>query len=315
MLCTPVIRGLKKRHPKSEIHFLTKSQYSQLLEGNPYIDKVLSLDESLLKTVDAIKAEEYDVIIDLHNNLRTHIIKFLTGIKTYKFDKLNFKKWLITCFKINRLPDLHIVDRYMDTADKIGIHKDKGGLDFFINKNSKAHINLKFKPKENIELCFCIGGQHETKKLPINKIFNICSHVGYRVYLIGGPEDKAVGASIEKDCSNVINTCGELSIMESAALIERTDILITHDTGMMHIGAALKTKIVSIWGNTIPQFGMYPYLPNNRHRFSIIENKNLDCRPCSKIGHDSCPKGHFSCMESVDSIHVKNEIEKLLNKS
>jgi ADP-heptose:LPS heptosyltransferase len=71
----------------------------------------------------------------------------------------------------------------------------------------------------------------------------------------------------------------------------------------MHIAAAFNKKIVSIWGNTIPEFGMGPYLPNAENK--LLEIKNLSCRPCSKLGYKKCPKGHFKCMNEIDTSFAK----------
>lgn len=91
-----------------------------------------------------------------------------------------------------------------------------------------------------------------------------------------------------------------MTLNESAALLKQASVVITHDTGMMHIAAAFQKKIISIWGNTVPDFGMYPYLNNEyRNSFKIIENNDLSCRPCSKIGFDKCPTGHFKCMNDL----------------
>ena len=87
---------------------------------------------------------------------------------------------------------------------------------------------------------------------------------------------------------------------ESAALIKLSSKVITHDTGLMHIAAAFKKEIVSVWGNTVPEFGMYPYYGD----FSIWNQKfeilGLPCRPCTKIGYEKCPRGHFKCMLQQD---------------
>lgn len=314
VLTTALIRGIKSRHPYSQIHYLTKAQYAVLINTNPYVNKLILFNGSLSTCIHNLRKEKYDVIIDLHNNLRSLLIKSFLSAKSYSFEKLNLQKWLLTNFKINNMPDQHIVERYINTADPIGVNMDNKGLDFFIEENAYKSLNKKIKSLDENGLCFCIGGQHETKKLPIEKIINLCSHLKHKVYLIGGKEDYLNGEKIKISCKNVINTCGSLSIMESAALIDSTQLIITHDTGMMHIAAALKKKIVSIWGNTTPIFGMYPYMPKERHKYVIIENSELECRPCSKIGFQSCPMGHFMCMNSHDTVLIKKSVEKLLNK-
>ncbi len=97
---------------------------------------------------------------------------------------------------------------------------------------------------------------------------------------------------------NVIDGCGKFSFNQSASVIQQAEWVITSDTGLMHVASAFNKKIISVWGNTIPQFGMEPYLPNNQN--IILENNNLNCRPCSKLGYNKCPKGHFKCMEEID---------------
>ena len=93
----------------------------------------------------------------------------------------------------------------------------------------------------------------------------------------------------------IYNACGKFNINQSASIVKKSRCVFTHDTGMMHIAAAFKKEVFSIWGNTIPSFGMYPY----RTRFTVLENNKLDCRPCSKIGFQKCPKGHFKCMNKI----------------
>lgn len=296
VLTTPVIRCLKQQYAEAEIHYATKKQYKGILENNPYIDKLHLLETSDNQLIKQLKAERFDYIIDLHNNLRTFRIKLLLGIKSFSFNKLNFEKWLLVNLKINRLPQKHIVDRYLETLQSFGIVNDNEGLDYFIPKGDVVDINS-FGLEEKNYISFAIGGQHNTKKLPTDKIIEICEKQTKKVILLGGKEDEKAGDEIADKLGNhVVNACGKFNLNQSASIVEQSALLITHDTGLMHIGAALKQKIISIWGNTVPEFGMYPY----KTEFRIIENKNLDCRPCSKIGYKKCPKGHFKCMKELD---------------
>ena len=134
--------------------------------------------------------------------------------------------------------------------------------------------------------------------MPNEKIISIIKKVNKPVLLIGGPEDFERGEQIVANTINTQNTCGKYSVLQSASLIQQANRVITHDTGMMHIAAAFKKKIYSVWGNTVPEFGMYPYLENEQSK--RIEVKGLNCRPCSKIGYSKCPKGHFKCMQEID---------------
>ena len=116
----------------------------------------------------------------------------------------------------------------------------------------------------------------------------------FKVSAIGSDRERVLREDLGKK-AEVYNACGKFNLNQSASLLKEAVVVFSHDTGLMHIAAAFGKKIYSIWGNTIPEFGMYPY----RTQFVIFENKKLKCRPCSKIGFDSCPKKHFKCMNDV----------------
>ena len=293
VLTTPVVRMLKKQL-NAQVHFLTKSAYVSLLKNNPYIDSVYQIDASINEVIGDLKKENYDYVIDLHNNLRTQILKFRLGMPAKSFNKLNMEKFMLTNFKLDKMPKIHIVDRYLEAVKHLGVKNDNQGLDFFLSANDKMDISI--FPKNYI--VFVIGGQHATKILPNEKIISIIKKVNKPVLLIGGPEDGYRGEEIAKACNKVVNTCGKYSILHSASLVQQATMVITHDTGMMHIAAAFNKKIYSVWGNTVPEFGMYPYLESEQSK--RIEVNGLNCRPCSKIGYDKCPKGHFKCMQEID---------------
>ena len=197
-------------------------------------------------------------------------MKRALGVPSKSFHKLNIEKWLLTTFKINRLPNKHVVDRYLDTVAHLGVTNDNVGLDYFLAKNESLPNGLKL-PEKYIALV--IGGQHTTKILPTDRLQEICRKVNLPIVLVGGPEDKLRERRLFKIKLKVINTCGDLSINQSAFLIKYAQKVITHDTGMMHIAAAFKKEIISIWGNTVPDFGMYPYLTDEKSK--ILEVKNL----------------------------------------
>ena len=293
VLTTPVVRMLKKKL-NAEVHFLTKRPFISLLKNNPNIDTIFQINNSIREVVSDLKKENYDYVIDLHNNLRTQILKIRLGVKSKSFNKINWEKFLLISFKKNILPDIHIVDRYLETVKFLGIENDKQGLDLFLSENDKVDLG----PFQKKYIAFAIGGQHATKILPTEKMISICKKLNKPILLIGGPADKLRGEKIANACSEVVNTCGKYSLLQSAFLIKESDLVISHDTGMMHIAAAFKKKIFSVWGNTIPRFGMAPYMAHEKSK--MIEVQNLSCRPCSKIGFDNCPKGHFKCMQEID---------------
>ena len=305
VLTSPVMRCIKTQFQEHQIHFATKANFKNLLIRNPYVYKIHCLDNDINALISELKAEKFDLILDLHRNLRTRIIRTALRVKAHAFDKLNWEKWLMVNLNINMLPYEHIVDRYMDTALELKVHNDGKGLDYFIAHDcSISEFNL--PPSYHV---YALGAQHNTKKLPINKQIELLQNIDHPVVLIGGKEDQAAGIALANVASNAINLCGKLSIDQSALVMQGAEKVYAHDTGMMHIAAELKKPVVSIWGNTIPEFGMGPYY--GMHPLSeenqIMEVGDLRCRPCSKIGYNACPKGHFKCMEMQDFTALKNQ--------
>ncbi len=310
VLTTHVIRGLKQQVEDAEVHYLTKPGFSNILEANPYIDKIHILDGYYDALIRQLKEENFDYIIDLQNNLRSLRIKRVLKKMFFSVDKLNVKKWLLVNFRINRLPELHIVDRYLQTVHLFDVKDDGNGLDYFIPEQDEVDITAFPSPFKTGYLVLVIGAKHNTKKLPLSKIIELAEKIEDPIIIVGGPEDKN---DAEQVCAalpgkNVMVGAGKWSVHQSASVIRQSRGVITHDTGMMHIAAAFRKKILSIWGNTIPEFGMYPYRPDPDSK--IFEVEGLSCRPCSKIGKQQCPKKHFRCMMDQDMDAIALEAGK-----
>lgn len=309
VLTTPVIRCLKQQL-NAEIHYLTKPNFENILNTNPFINKLHVLDKSLIAKAKELQAENFDFVIDLHNNIRTLIFKIALGVKAHSFPKLNIEKFLLVNFKINKMPNIHVVERYFKPAEKLGITNDGKGLDYFLPNNFHFDNSLDLNQPY---LAWAIGAQHFTKRFPIHKIIAICNKINLPIYLLGGKDDEENGDEISKQTNgNVVNLCGKLSLHQSAYVVKNSQLLITNDTGLMHIGAAFQKRIISLWGNTTPAFGMYPYYGNSEVKQTLFENNNINCKPCSKIGFNSCPKKHFKCMEDLDVKNIINEVKLLL---
>jgi len=312
VLTSPVVRCLKQQVKDAEVHFITKKSFASVIEHNPFIDKKIYLEDDLDALIPQLKKEKYDFIIDLHHNLRTLDLKRQLGVKSFSFNKLNVEKWLLVNLKINRLPAMHIVDRYMETVKSFGVVNDGKGLDYFISQEDGKAIEKLPQIFQPGYIAFVIGAKHNTKKLPAEKIVSIIGKINRPVLLMGGKEDFEEAERIISGIQHqaVFNACGKFSLNESAALIKHSEKVISHDTGLMHIAAAFKKEIISVWGNTIPEFGMYPYYGDFEMRNSKFEIKGLSCRPCSKIGFDKCPKGHFKCMMLQDENSIATEANK-----
>ena len=317
VLTTPVIRCLKEQTSTTELHYLTKNAYRGIIADNPYIDKAHFVENNLGELIKRLRRENFDYVIDLHHNLRSLRVKRALAKPSFSFDKLNIEKWLYTALKINRLPGLHIVDRYLDTVKPFGIRNDGRGLDFFIRDEERIKATDIPTSHQAGYIAMVIGAAVNTKKYPVHKFRELCGLLDHPVILLGGAGDAENGREIASvDNIKVYNACGKFSLAESADLVSRAKLVITNDTGLMHIAAAFKRPVISLWGNTVPAFGMYPYygdkylggLENSPHE--MVEIKDLACRPCSKIGYKKCPRGHFKCMESIRTDDLLKRIER-----
>lgn len=312
VLTTPVVRCLKLQVVNAEIHFATKKQYAEIVTTNPYIDKVHLLDKSLSELVSLLKKEQFDYVVDLHNNQRTFLLKLKLGVPSFAFQKLNWQKWLMVNLKVNKLPNVSIVERYLATVSRLNVHNDNEGLDYFIA--AKDVVNIAELPDKyhNGFVAWVIGAKQNTKKMPLPKIIaSIRLLPNIPIVLFGGPEDKIDGETIVSslpDCL-VYNAAGKYSLAQSASLLQQASVVVTNDTGLMHIAAALKKPIISLWGNTIPEFGMFPYYGKQDIEQQIIQVADLKCRPCSKIGYKKCPQGHFDCMNKIEAKQVADTIK------
>ena len=248
-----------------------------------------------------LKSEKFDVVIDLHNNLRTSRIKRSLGVPAHRFPKLNIEKWLLVNLKWDRMPKIHIVDRYLSAVSSLGVKNDGAGLDFFIPQERAVKFSDLPATHQKGYTALAIGAAHVTKRLRNTVWIELVQMIEGPLVLIGGEDDARIARGIaNKVGGRAWDVTGKYDILGSASLIQQARSVIAHDSGAMHIACAYRKNVVSIWGNTVPAFGMGPYIPTNPERAHISEVLGLPCRPCSKIGYIDCPKGHFHCMEKHD---------------
>lgn len=303
VLTSPVVRCLKNQVKGAEVHFVVKEKHRNIVESNPNIDRVHVFGGNIASLLAELKAEGFDYIIDLHQNFRSNRIKSQLNVPAFTFEKLNVRKYLLVNFKINRMPDKHVVDRYLETVSVFDVENDGKGLDFFIPEEKEFNRSQLPGSFQNGYVAFVIAGTYFTKKLPPEKVAQICNIIDYPVVLLGGKSESETGDKISARVNgNVQNLAGKISLQESASLVRDANLVLTNDTGLMHIAAAFKKKILSFWGNTVPEFGMVPYQPHPNSQ--LVEVTGLKCRPCSKLGYQKCPKKHFKCMQEMDAQQV-----------
>lgn len=313
VLTFPVVKAIRKRFPEAKIHFASKKSFETLLLGAEGIDHFHFLSDSFSSFKNDIKSEKFDYIIDLHNNLRTRRLTFGSSAKIIRFDKLNVRKWLFTKWKLKVMPNVHIVDRYLQTLKVLGIDSIQQTENTFTVPSSYCvNVEEYFPTIKDSFVAIAIGAQFKTKRVPKEKWIEIIREMDNNIILIGGEMDREMGEWLIDHCPNttIVNSCGKWNILESASIVSQAKSLLTNDTGMMHIAACFNTQIISIWGNTTPEYGMSPYRPQGIKTDKIFQIDGLSCRPCSKIGYQECPKKHFHCMTMQDAKAIASSIQK-----
>lgn len=312
VLTTPVIRAVKEQMPGVELHFLTKIANESVVAYNPHIDKLhLYNQQDTQSVVEELKAEHFDFVVDLQRNRRSRQVIRKIHVPSSTFPKVNFKKWLAVCLKLNFLPDVHIVDRYFEAVIGLNVHNDHKGLEFYIPENQEFDEDDLPIVFEDGFVAVVLAGQHTTKRIPAQKIIEIGSILHKPIMLLGGKDVFDVGEEIVAELGDrAYNGCGKYSLYHSCSILKQADSVITGDTGLMHIAAAFDKPTAVLWGNTIPEFGMYPYMPGHRTNFRNFEVCPLTCRPCSKLGFKKCPRKHFKCMLNMPAVEVADWINK-----
>lgn len=321
VLASPVLRCIKKQIEGVELHFVTKLSFKMVTASNPHIDKFFYLDDSLDSLINELKAEQYDHVVDLHNNLRSWKIKKALKVNSYTIDKLNIEKFLLTKLSINMMPGIHITRRSLNTVRPLGIVDDGMGLDYFIPDSDI--VKEKDIPTSHQAgfIAIVIGATYNTKKLPVHKLQELCFKIDHPIILIGGKEDIPAGDAIASiDPVKIYNSSGKFNLNESADLVRQSKLVISHDTGLQYIACAFQKQILAIWGGTSPKLDVEPYYGSvfmNNQTKPVYENifLNLTCQPCSKYGTRTCPLEHFNCMEKQDIDAIVRKVHERLGKS
>ncbi len=307
VLTTPVIRSLKQQLPEAEVHYVTKPAYVPLLAENPYIDTLHELADDWQEMVRVLRQEQFDWVIDLHQNLRSWRLSVALRRPTLGIQKKNLAKWLLVQTKQARIPIGHIVTRYGAPLRALGISLDEQGLDMFVASEHRANAEAIWaatpsKPR----LAVILGAKHQTKRwLPAYFVETLNAHQ-QSVLLLGGPDAQAEAEFIcERLHIPYVDAVGKYDLMTSVALLDKVEQVLAHDTGFMHIASALQKQLFVLWGSTVPALGFAPY----KAEHTALARTDVSCRPCDKIGKASCPKGHFRCMRDLSPSQVLSAIQ------
>ena len=312
MLTTPVIRGVKQQFSGgAKVHFLTKAVYASLLEHNPHIDRLHTMQERVTEVMPTLREIGFEYVIDLHNNLRSRLVR--NGLKAiyFTFPKLNVQKWVLVNFKIDRMPDVHIVDRYRKAVSFFDIQPDDQGLEVVIAPEDE--VDLATLPESHRNGYVGLRHWRQSRYQNFTSGKNGGCVQGHSLSRVVCWVDRAIAKKEMKLFARRATMCttlrGNFLLCNRLSLVKQAFRVLAHDTGLMHIAAAFGQHIVSLWGNTVPQLGMTPYLPAGKGKSIIIQVEGLGCRPCSKLGFEKCPKKHFNCMNLIDEAEVVEALE------
>lgn len=312
VLTFPVVAALKAAYPDCQIDYVTKPAFRHLLEACTGLSHIFTLEGSIRELRKDINFQSYDTVLDLHNNLRTLLLTAFSGAKVYKYPKNNWNKWLLTRFKIKQERRQHVVERYLSTLKQafgLEVLAPENPYDIPESEQFSIQDATGFAPAKYVT--FAIGAQFATKRLPTDLMIKLLQKMEHPLVLLGGKEDQQTANEIVAALGGqkVVSMVGQLNIHGSAWLVKNAAALLTHDTGLMHIGACFEVPIHLIWGNTVKDFGMYPFRLEQENCFQY-EVENLKCRPCSKIGFQNCPKGHFACMRQQDLDFISTQLNQ-----
>ncbi len=309
ILTSPVVRNVKNQLD-SEIHFLVKKTFLDLVDHSPHISKTHSLNPDIKHSISALQNESFDLVIDLQKNRKSKAIVKSLGCESLSFDKLNVKKWLLVQSGIDLLPDIHIVDRYFKSLEPIQIVNDNLGNELFISPNTTNSVQELNLPAEFIAIG--MGAQHKGKCLNQEQLSFIIEEATLPIVLLGGKRELELSRSIEKNSSKKIwNLTGKSSLLETAEIIRNSKITLSGDTGIMHMASAYKVPQISVWGCTSPKLGMFPY---EAHEDSIIlEPIDHEKRPCAKLGN-RCKYAPNWCIQSIDPNRIVMALDLILKK-
>ncbi|MCU0643900.1 MAG: lipopolysaccharide heptosyltransferase II [bacterium] len=327
LLTTPVIRLLKKKFPESKIDFVIKKQFAQVLADHPQIDKFYLFDKhiathSLRAIKKEIRQQQYDLIVDLHKNIRSYFLTIGSRAKAIlHYNKGIVRRFCYVKFRLKlfkKIVPTHL--KYINSLQPYEIEDDHQGLEFYLDTKVTDQIRRRYGYfcRDNNQSIIGIvpGAHHPTKRWTSEGFSAVINHLvdkgNCKIILFGNQDDRKIVASLAIHSSqNILNTAGELSLRETGALMSFCHAVVTNDSGLLHLATALKKKVIAIFGSTTEELGFFPYLTEH----IIVQNNSLTCRPCSHIGRKKCPKKHFKCMKDISAGQVVGALENILART
>jgi heptosyltransferase-2 len=315
ILASLLVRAFRRRFPACRLDFVVKDACSELVRFNPHITNVLTFPDrgsraELLQLRTMICETGYDLIVDIHDSIRSRVVTF-GHPKTVRMNKRKIARFLLVRTGFNLYPFLGgspaVSDRYLETVRPFGVTDDGQGLEVHIPQDVMTRAGS-FLGGANGPFIGVAPGSIHGNKMWLPERFALTAltlanenHAG--VILFGGGRERERCDAIEgliheqQPGLPVFNTAAKTALLEAAALMDRCILVITNDSGLMHLAAARKRPVIALFGPTVSEFGFFPTGTNSR----VVEHPSLTCRPCTHIGLEECPKGHFRCMKEIET--------------
>ena len=305
LLITPLLRAIRGRYPGARIAVLTKERYVPLLSHNPHVSEVLAVapGEGIRRIAERVRAVRYSHLMDLHGSLRSHALRRLAPGRWRSYRKHALARTLLITAKLDRYAgEVPVPERYFEAARELEVAPDGGPPDFFLSEEADcvaAHrLGRLGLSAERPLVAIAPGAAHATKRWPIEHWVELVRRItptGANVVVLGGPDDEREAlAIVDAVGEHVGSLAGALGLQETGAVIRRAEVLISGDTGVMHMATGVGTPVVALFGPTVRQFGFFPY----RSPSAVVE-LDLPCRPCSAHGTRRCPLGHHHCLRRI----------------
>lgn len=325
LLTTPLIRMLKKRFPGAKIDFMVKARYAPLIQSHPCIDRIWTFSpeqgfSEIWRHIRRIRSVDYDAVVDLQSNIRSWLLRIFSGARRkFRYRLGRGRRYFLVRFGMHRNERyLPVPLRYLASVSSWDIEDDGLGLEFVVEEGAKQSISSHLVGagmKENEQIVVLApGATRWTKRWPADHFAEVGNHFSrknIRVVLVGGEMDREVCSRVERSMTSpVLNWAGRLSIQETAALLDASMLLVSNDTGVMHMGAALGKPVVAVFGPTTHHLGFFPFRTS-----SIVVERPVHCRPCSFHGTEQCPRSHFQCMKQIHNSDVIRAAETLLERN
>jgi lipopolysaccharide heptosyltransferase II len=321
ILATPLIRWIRQGYPEAELDVLVRSEYRSLLDTHPDINQVLTWPvqgglTDLFALQKRIRRRHYNVLIDLQASGRSRWLAFMAGAqRIYCYRPKRLRRFLLVCFRLNLFKTPEPVPmRYLAAVEPLHIQDDGSGASLFPEGSEKNTVQRLIRQiRKSRMVVLAPGAAHATKQWPLQYFAEVGRSLqtgGFSIVLIGGETDRSVCGKLSAALdSKPLNLAGKLTLAESAALLQQSRLLVTNDTGVMHMAGAVGTPVVAIFGPTTREMGFFPFRSTSR----VIEHEHLNCRPCSFHGTARCPRKHFRCMKEILPDQVMQAVEMIIS--